>query len=403
MVSMEREVIISGAGPAGAICASYLAKEGIDVLLIDKEIFPRDKACGDIQCEGAVSHINALGAFEKLDEMACCVRNIKLISHSGNEAVVPYEFYATPRYELDALLLETAAGWGAEVRQDCRLTDISFSKGEVRGVRIRSGGEECEIRCRMFIGADGAYSPSAKALGVMREASEAFSIGQRAYFRGINLDRALAKGRYEGYAVFSFDSMVKPGYFWIVPSGRKGVEEGFCNVGMIVRDRDSYRSPDLQERFFRWLEKNPQIGALFENAVQTSPWAGGKLPDMGQRIKNCGRRYILIGDAAASTEPVLDDGLSAAADSAAAAAAAVMKAFEKGDFSEELLSGVYREAMKKPEGAAGAKSRRQEDVIKDRRLMLQSMYDPEVMDMVVRKLAEDPSYRKRAMGGIFDR
>lgn len=80
-----------------------------------------------------------------------------------------------------------------------------------------------------------------------------------------------------------------------------------------------------------------------------------------------------------------------------------MKAFEKGDFSEELLSGVYREAMKKPEGAAGAKSRRQEDVIKDRRLMLQSMYDPEVMDMVVRKLAEDPSYRKRAMGGIFDR
>ena len=89
---MEREVIISGAGPAGAICASYLAKEGVDVLLLDKAVFPRDKACGDMQQEGFVSHVEKLGAFEKLDEMACCIRNIKLVSDKGSEAVLPYEF-----------------------------------------------------------------------------------------------------------------------------------------------------------------------------------------------------------------------------------------------------------------------------------------------------------------------
>ena len=48
MIKTERDVIVIGAGPAGSICASYLSKAGIDVLLADKDIFPRDKACGDI-------------------------------------------------------------------------------------------------------------------------------------------------------------------------------------------------------------------------------------------------------------------------------------------------------------------------------------------------------------------
>ena len=53
-----RDRIIAGAGPAGSICASYLARAGVDVLLLDKDIFPRDKACGDMQCEGLVYHID---------------------------------------------------------------------------------------------------------------------------------------------------------------------------------------------------------------------------------------------------------------------------------------------------------------------------------------------------------
>ena len=67
MVRTERDVIVIGAGPAGSICAAYMAKAGIDVLLLDKEIFPRDKVCGDILQEGIVAHVDALGAFDELD------------------------------------------------------------------------------------------------------------------------------------------------------------------------------------------------------------------------------------------------------------------------------------------------------------------------------------------------
>ncbi len=62
MAFAEREVIIAGAGPAGSICASYLARAGVDVLLLDKDIFPRDKACGDMQCEGLVLSYGCFGS-----------------------------------------------------------------------------------------------------------------------------------------------------------------------------------------------------------------------------------------------------------------------------------------------------------------------------------------------------
>ena len=48
MTVFEREVTIVGAGPSGALCAAYLAKAGIDVLLLERDIFPREKACGDV-------------------------------------------------------------------------------------------------------------------------------------------------------------------------------------------------------------------------------------------------------------------------------------------------------------------------------------------------------------------
>ena len=103
MVAIKRDVIVAGAGPAGAICAAYLARAGVDVLLIDKELFPRDKACGDMLREGIVRHIEKLEAVDVLDEKSTCIRKIKLVGSAGSEAAVPFECYALPRFELDKL------------------------------------------------------------------------------------------------------------------------------------------------------------------------------------------------------------------------------------------------------------------------------------------------------------
>lgn len=388
MIMAERDVIIVGAGPAGSICAAYLAKAGVDVLLLEKDIFPRDKACGDMECEGIVSHLGTLGAVEELDALSTCIRNLKLISNRGNETLIPFECYCAPRYELDRILSETAAKHGAELRQSCTVTGLVTENGTVTGVRARYRGEDVTMKSRIVIIADGAFSGLGKSLGIAHEKPYSMWIGERAYFKNVNLDRALAKGQYDAYGVFGFSELAGPGYFWVMPVGRDGVRDGICNVGIMVNDLDAYRQADLQERFYKWSGSIPKIGEMFERAVRISPWEGGRMNDIGQGVQKAGNGYMVIGDAAALTMPLVHDGLSAAADSAKAAALAALGAFMAGDVSGENLMNEYMHAYK-------MKSERTiTEQLKLKRLLMESMHDPSVMDKMIELLETDPIYRK---------
>lgn len=370
MQEKERGVIVVGGGPAGSVCASYLAKEGVDVLLLDRNIFPREKACGDIIGEGITSHIENLEIVDKLDEMSTFIKRIKIITDRGREAVIPHECYSLPRAELDMLLLDTAAKWGAEVRQSCQALDVIEEDGFVKGVKVRYGGCETEIRSRLVIGADGATSQIAKALGVMKEVSSGRGYGQRGYFKGVNLDKRLAPGQYNAYGVFSSDEMVKPGFFWVVPVGRNGVADGYCNVGMMIGDRKAFKGMSLEESFNQWVKKNPVIAEMFAGSTQVGTWLGGELTDASQRITHYGNGFMLIGDAGALMMPLKKDGLSAAADSGYKAAGAALKALTKKDCSKQYLSTIMEDGIS-------------EDQLKDEALMIQSLYDTGVMDKVI--------------------
>ena len=388
MIIAERDVIIVGAGPAGSICAAYLAKAGVDVLLLEKDIFPRDKACGDMECEGIVSHMGALGAVEELDALSTCIRNLKLISNRGNETLIPFECYCAPRYELDRILSETAVKHGAELRQSCTVTGLITENGTVTGVRAKYKGEDVTLKSRIVMIADGAFSSLGKSLGIAHEKPYSMWIGERAYFKNVNLDRSLAKDQYNAYGVFGFSELTGPGYFWVMPVGRDGVRDGVCNVGVMVNDLDAYRQADLQERFYKWSGSIPKIGEMFERAVRISPWEGGRMNDISQGVQKAGDGYMVIGDAAALTMPRVHDGLSAAADSAKAAALAALGAFMAGDVAGENLMNEYMRAYK-------MKSERvTTEQLKLKRLLMESMHDPSVMDKTIELLETDPIYRK---------
>lgn len=401
MAVIERDVIVVGAGPAGAICAAYLAKAGLDVLLLDKELFPRDKACGDMLREGIVSHINQLEAIEALDKISTCIRNIKISSGSGRSVSVPFECYTTARYQLDQLLLDTAVSWGAEVRQGCRVLDVICEGGAVKGVKAKFRGHESEIRSRLVIGADGASSMVAKSLDIMTEKPSGVWIGQRAYFKGVKLDRSLARGQYDAYGLFCFDAKLAPGYFWILPVGQKGVAEGLCNVGMVVHNRDAYKGSELQRRFAAWREENTEIKALLDGAEQIGPWAECKLTDITQGGKKAGSGYLLIGDAASLMLPLVNDGLSAAGDTAKAAADAAVAAFRRNDFTGRFLENAYEALLQAQRKDAYPERDGTEDPFRDAlktdALLMESMRDPYVMDMIVERLGRDPVYRKQVV------
>ena len=110
--------------------------------------------------------------------------------------------------------------------------------------------------------------------------------------------------------------------------------------------------------------------------------------DISQGVQKAGDGYMVIGDAAALTMPLVHDGLSAAADSAKAAALAALGAFMAGDVSGENLMNEYMRAYK-------MKSERvTTEQLKLKRLLMESMHDPSVMDKTIELLETDPIYRK---------
>ncbi len=389
MTVFEREVTIVGAGPSGALCAAYLAKAGIDVLLLERDIFPREKACGDVLREGFVSHVEALGIAGDLDTMSTCVRRLKLISDDGHTTTIPFECYCAPRRDVDSLLVDTAISLGAEVKQGCTVTDVLTEQGIVRGVKAVYRGEEISVRSRLTIGADGAFSTLAAAAGVVKEEAGSMWIGRRAYFTGVRLDRALAKGQYDAYGVIGFSSLLGTGYFWIIPVGKEGVRHGICNVGMLINGREEYESVDIERCFSRWLESRPEMAAMFEGASIISPWQGGRISDMSCGIHKAGHGFMVIGDAAALMTPLSHDGLSPAADSAKAAAEAATDALAAGDFSQNMLISSYGKHFR----TKGEKALSEE--MKEKRLLMESMRDPGTMNRIVELLESDQVFRRK--------
>ena len=393
MNRIERDVIIVGAGPAGSICGSYLAKAGVDVLVLERDIFPRERAAGSMVSEKFVNHLTALEASDKLDRMSVFINQLLMVSSGGSEALVDFECYGTNRRDLEGLLAETAVSWDAELRQGCRVTGLVRELGKICGVRVYTGGTESEIRAKVVIAADGAMSFVAKEAALMREEPEAMSIGMSAFFEGVRLDRNIAIGQYSTYGTLFIDREIAPGYLWIMPSGDGGVLRGHCNVGMVVDYVDGSRREqmDLEDRFEDWLKRSTRGSSMLSGARRRGPWTKGKQTFVNQNMKRTASGLILIGDAASVMLPLWGDGLSAVANSARAAADTAWEAIKADDYSEAFLDRIYRSHQLQMDEA------RQKDMLKKATLIRESMKDPVNVDRAVTRLRNN----KALAAGLF--
>lgn len=388
---IERDVIIVGAGPAGSVCAAYLAKAGVDVLLLDRDVFPRDKAAGDMVSEAFSRHMMQLEVADRLDRMSVFINRMLLVSGGGSEALIDYECYSTKRRELEVLLVDTACSWGAEFRPGCRVIGLVRELGKICGVRVLSGGIESELRAKIVIGADGAMSFTAKETGLMKEAPEAMSIGMTTYFEGVRLDRNIAIGQYSAYGTVFLDQEIAPGYLWIMPAGDGGVLHGICSVGMVVDYTDGSRKEkrDLEARFADWLSRSTRGSAMLTGAKRIAPWYKGKQTFITQNMKKTADGLMLIGDAASVMLPLRGDGLAAAADSARAAADTAWEAIKRDDYSDTFLSAFYRNHEWQMN--AGELT----DTLKTTALIRESLRDPAGVDRTVEKIRLDKSLAER--------
>jgi geranylgeranyl reductase family protein len=328
MKTIERDVIVVGAGPGGSTCSAFLIRHGLDVLLLDKEIFPREKPCGDGQAGIPTKILAELGWLEGLREIGYENHGIVMTSPDYTKLIVEAPFkgsrYDTPRRIFDYYCRPMAIKEGADMRENAWVYDLVWEDGKVCGVKAKIDGEYTVIRSKMVIGADGSHSIIAKKIGMFADEDHDVAVVGRCYYEDVDM---------EPYNEIHFDKDVLPGYVWLFPEKNK-----MCNVGLGF-NRDLYiegSGRTLEEYLDRWIENSP-FGEPLRGKRRVGEFRGWRIPMGTQAKANAVPGCILIGDAGSMVMPLTGEGIGPAMLTGKMAAQVCHEAFEENDFSLDVM------------------------------------------------------------------
>lgn len=337
----EYDVIVVGAGPAGASCALYAARAGLSVLLVDRKRFPRDKICGDFLPRRALACFQELGLVASLEAVSHAdLRQLVLGAPSGRVATIPfrpagvpppgYVAYACRRRVLDTILVDAARSC-ADVREGLVVDDVLIPHGAVTGVRGHDeAGKEWRFTGRVVVGADGVRSGVARLMGLYSLEPQHSGAAIRGYYRGVSADDSTA----EVY----FLKSVHPGYLWLFPTG-----DGLVNVGVgMLRQALGRRQGGLRQALLEAVER-PPLADRFRRAERAGPVMGWTLPLGSRRRAVHGDGFVLAGDAAGLVNPFSGEGIGNAMWSGRIAAHVVAAACSAGDTSADALAAYPRQ------------------------------------------------------------
>jgi flavin-dependent dehydrogenase len=293
---MSVDVIVSGAGPAGTLTATMLARGGARVVLLDRETFPRHKLCGDTLNPGGIGLLREAGLADAIEARGLALDGMVVTGASGVSIRGTYGpglvGRAWPRRHLDAHLLAAAASAGVDVRTGVRvLAPLLDAGGRVQGVRVRNpGGAEERLGARWTVAADGRRSPLALALGLVVHPQR---------------PRRWAIGTYaEGVAgLGSHGEMhVRDGHYIGVAPG----EHGLANLCVVSASRQHMHDP--RARLWQIVRHDPVLRDRVQRARQVAPVV--TLGPLAVDARAAGVPGLLLaGDAAGFVDPMTGDGL----------------------------------------------------------------------------------------------
>ena len=300
----ETDVLVVGAGPAGSATAAWLARLGVDVLLTDAAVFPRDKTCGDGLTPRAIGELERLGLGDWLRAHAV---NHGLRAHGfGQTLLLPWPGGTLPdwgsavaRTELDDHLRSAAIKAGARALDGVRAVDVRREGGRVATVVFTRGDETCEVGCRRLIVADGVRSPLGKVLGRTWHRDTVYGVAGRSYLTSTMADDPWISSHLE---LRGEDGEILSGYGWIFPLGTGEVNVGVGTLATLKRPADIAIRPLMS---FYADERREEFELHGELRAPTS----ALLPMGGAVSHVAGRNWALIGDAAACVNPLNGEGI----------------------------------------------------------------------------------------------
>jgi geranylgeranyl reductase family protein len=348
----QADVIVVGAGPAGSAAAYHLANAGVDVLLLEKSAFPRDKVCGDGLTPRAVKQLIGMGL--DLEQPGWQKNKGLRIVGAGHRLELPWPDLAhfpgfgmvRTRMELDEILARHAQKAGARLHERTNVTGPVYDDrtGHVVGVTARQvdengrrTGDEITYSAPIVVASDGVSARMAMALGMERRENRPMAVAVRAYYETRRHEDEWMESWLELWAGKPGESDLLPGYGWIFAVG-----DGTANVGLgLLNSSKGFQDVDYRDSLKRWLANTPEEWGFRDEANRRGKIGSAALPMGFNRKPHYSRGLLLVGDAGGMVNPFNGEGIDYALEAGHTSADTIVQALARpeGPRREQVLHG----------------------------------------------------------------
>ena len=343
-VEMERrQVVVIGAGPSGAIAAALLKRKGHDVLIIEREHFPRF-SIGESLLSHCIDFLEEAGMLEAVQAAGFQVKNGA--AFAWGEQYSAFDFgdtfsngkpttFQVQRGDFDKLLADQAALQGVEIRygQTVIATDIERAKPQLQVER--EDGSRYTVETDFILDASGYGRVLPRLLDL--EAPSNFPVRQ-AVFTHVE-DRIDCPGFERNKILVTTHPTHRDIWFWSIP-----FSNGRCSVGVVAAaEHFAGRSENLDERLRSFIDETPSLQRVLANAVWDTP--ARTIGGYSANVKTLhGRGFALLGNAAEFLDPVFSSGVTIAMRSASMAAGVLHRQLqgEAVDWQTEFAAPLKR-------------------------------------------------------------
>jgi geranylgeranyl reductase family protein len=332
----EADVIVVGAGPGGSTTACHLARHGLDVLLLEKTEFPREKVCGDGLTPRAVRQLVRLGVdtsqengWQRNKGLRVIGAGVRLELDWPDLASFPNYGLTRTRLDFDEMLANRAKEAGAQLLTSHNVIGpVLDDGGRVVGVQASVGEDRqpAEFRAPLVVAADGVSARFALSLGMAKRDDRPIGVAVRRYYHSpAKQEDEYLESWLELRSGEGGPATLLPGYGWIF-----GMGDGRVNVGLgVLNSSVAFGKTNYRAMLTDWLSTTPPDWGMNDEANADGPIQGAALPMGFSRVPHYQRGVMLVGDSGGMVNPFNGEGIAYAMESGELAAEVAVQALAR--------------------------------------------------------------------------
>lgn len=316
---MKYDVVVVGSGPAGSRTAKIAADNGCRVLMIEKrQEIGVPVRCGEGVSKGGLKH---LGIHPEKSWIAFDVKGARIYAPNGEYVLLSEEQaggevgYNIHRDIFDKTLAKQAGKAGVDIMLKSSVFDVIKESSKVKGVKVKSMGENMEIKADVVVGADGFESQVGRWSGIDTSLKPNDIVPSLQY--------TMTNIEYDEYNDFYVGSVAPGGYAWVFPKGDE------ANVGLGVQLSKIKKGGDVKKHLDRFVEKKFPNGKIMRIVA-------GCVSVCAPIEKTVGNGVLLVGDAARQIDPLTGGGVLNALICGTIAGEVIGESVKKQEFNETL-------------------------------------------------------------------